>query len=1369
MRTLIISLFALLSAIPLCKGEERLSFAPLFAFDPLPSEEVTRIMQDSDGYLWFATHFGLCRYDGYRIRTYQSNFSTPGLLVSNAVRCMAEDRAHRIWIGTNNGVSLLDRTTDQVESLADSRLVGKVISTIYASSDSSVWIAADGGGLFRYHPGRDSLAYYGSRHRGEPLGDVKTILEDSRGRLWFGTWADGYFRYDPAADRFIPYPRLNDRNSVHVLFEDSRHTLWAGTWDAGLYRLEGEDSPSTVRWRSYRHDASHPGSLSDDIVYSLEEDVHTHTLWIGTRSGLSLLDLDRPEQDGFVNYLPGAESRPLPYNEVNAIVRDRSGMFWLGMMGGGVYSVDMSRPAFQADELRSVKRSLYSNSVRSMLMDSDGTLWLGIGSYGLMIRRAGEKEPIFYRDPRRLGPAAPYLHTVNHIIETRDHREIWMGTWGNGAYIYDKRTGDIRSINTRTHHWLADNYVFILKEDHLGNFWFGGRDGLSVLLPDGTGLNLTALEPERGEGTLRYSYYAIEESRFGTIWLGTNHGVIRAEGDLFRPERLRFQLYCRHNGKLAFEEIQCILEDRRGRLWVGSEGGGLSLYDPERDRFEPVNNRYGLLAEAVFNLSEDADGNLWMGTNAGLVRLTVSEDARTAEARVYTTADGLCGNIFIRNAVTGTADGRLFFGGHNGYNSFLPVQVGEEEDPPAVSLTDILVHNVSLRMMPDGERERVSHESPDFTRRITLDHRHNNLSLEFSALSYLNPSRNQYAYRLEGYEPEWRYTGASNRTANYNALPPGDYTFHLKGSNGNGVWSDAERTVAIRVLPPPWQTGWAYTLYIMAGMALLYGAYRWILARARRRQRSELERMERVKSEEVNQAKLRFFTNVTHEFMTPLTILSASVDELRHREPGLSDAYAVMSDNVNRLIRLIQQILEFRKAETGNLRLRVSRGDLLAFTREKVEAFRPLMRKRGIRCELLTGDLPALEGFFDPDKLDKILYNLLSNAAKYNREGGSVVVRLERSADGASVTLSVSDEGPGLSAETRENLFRRFYEGDYRRFHTTGNGIGLSLTRDLVLLHGGTIRAESEEGRGTTFVVTLPIGREAFRKEDVDDEAVALPAVPPEPDPLPPAAGEEPESASSSCTLLLVEDNEDLLRLMSRLLSRDYRVLVARDGKEALEQVAAEDISLVVSDVMMPVMDGIALCRAIKGNADSCHIPILLLTAKSREEDRVEAYDSGADAFLSKPFNLSLLQSRVRNLLRARARVAHDFKKQLVFEASELSYTSMDEEFLSRAVECVRRHLADENFDQPQFIDEMGTSKSTLYKKLKSLTGLNTSAFIRNIRLKAACQIMDEKGRVRISEVAYAVGFSDPKYFSACFKKEFGMLPSEYMERGGQA
>ena len=841
--------------------------------------------------------------------------------------------------------------------------------------------------------------------------------------------------------------------------------------------------------------------------------------------------------------------------------------------------------------------------------------------------------------------------------------------------------------------------------------------------------------------------------------------MIHITGDVRQPSTLKYENYSFHNRKLITNAVLCIHLDRFGRLWAGTEGGGLYLYNRNKGEFEEKTRAYSIPGDVIVSIEEDKSGNLWLGTISGLVKLYVAAVGNDFSTRIYTSADGLQDNFIVNSSCS--RNGELFFGGHKGYNSFFPDKMEIPSQETNFLITDIKIFNHSFSNLPVELQQKISPVMPTYTSKIELPHKYNNFSIEFAALTYKNPELNRYAYRLQNFDRDWQYTDADRRFAYYNNLPSGTYTFQLKATNENGEWSGYVRELTVVVLPPFWATWWAYLLYVIIVSVIGVSIYRTAKNRILLRNALRLREIEKAKAEELNHAKLQFFTNITHELLTPLTIISATVDELKTQAPSHNDLYTVMNSNIQRLIRLLQQILEFRKAETGNLKLRVSPGDIAAFVKNAAESFQPLVKKRKIHFSFLC-DPESMIGYFDMDKLDKILYNLLSNAAKYNKEDGFIQVSLSYDeTDKDFILLKIKDNGKGISKEKQKNLFKRFYEGDYRKFNTIGTGIGLSLTKDLVELHGGTISVESEVDHGTEFMVRIPIERSYYDEEQIDDEAISLMQNPVNyEDTQEDADVETQEVTIKANTILLVEDNGELLHLMTKLLSREYNVFTAQNGKEGIAVLEKEDVDLIVSDVMMPEMDGIEFCKYVKGHLEMSHIPMILLTAKNKEEDRAEAYEIGADAFISKPFNLTVLHARIRNLLKYKERMARDFKNQIVFEVKDLNYTSLDEDFIQRAIHCVNNHLEDPNFDQAQFADEMRTSKSTLYKKLKSLAGLNTSSFIRNVRLKAACRIMEEKGtNVRVSELAYAVGFNDPKYFSSCFKKEFDMLPSEYIER----
>lgn len=1340
-----------------------LKFKQLSAPHSLPTNEVQKVYQDRDGFIWFATRNGLCQYNGYETTLYKSNLYSPDLLTTNSITCLVDDNNNNLWIGTSEGLNVMDKRTGEIKKYKAPSISNNVVSALCVTRDNTLWVGTDNG-LCRYVPEKDTFVVCG-----DEFGDgrlryvtIKSLLEDSDGDLWIGTWAQGLFRYSPSTDKVVVYPKINEQYSSHVIYEDSNKDIWVGSWDYGLFKLRNPKDMENVSYQSFLHENGDDSSLSDNIVYDIAEDINTHTLWVGTRSGLSILRLD--ESSSFINYKSGKSDYRIPSDEVNSIMRDSQKNMWIGAIGGGVLMADTRQPAFALHTLNFGDEDIPVTSVRTLFADSDQNLWIGVGTYGLARREYVTGELKMYSHIPEFSGVKD-LPSLFAVVQRKKSGDIWFGMYNGGIYVY--RKGEkVKHLTTKNSAFLTSDCVSALYEDYEGNCWIGTRGGIGVRLSDGTDYRFETMNFNDSLSAGWIYVRDIVQDMDNSVWLATsNFGVIHITGDVRQPSTLKYENYSFHNRKLITNTVLCMHIDRFGRLWAGTEGGGLYLYNRSTGQFEEKTRTYSIPGDVIVSIEEDKSGNLWLGTVSGLVKLYVAAVGNDFSTRIYTSADGLQDNFIVNSSCS--RDGELFFGGHKGYNSFFPDKMEIPSQETNFLITDIKIFNHSFKNLPVELQQKISPVMPTYTSKIELPYKYNNFSIEFAALTYKNPELNRYAYRLQNFDRDWQYTDADRRFAYYNNLPSGTYTFQLKATNENGEWSGYVREFTVVVLPPFWATWWAYLLYMVLVLVIGVLIYRTIKKRILLQNALRLREMEKAKAEELNHAKLQFFTNITHELLTPLTIISATVDELKTQAPSHNDLYTVMNSNIQRLIRLLQQILEFRKAETGNLKLRVSPGDLAAFVRTGTESFKPLVKKRKIHFSLLC-DPESIVGYFDIDKLDKIMYNLLSNAAKYNKEDGFIQVTLSYDEeDREFVLLRVKDNGKGISREKQATLFKRFYEGDYRKFNTIGTGIGLSLTKDLVTLHGGTISVESEVDHGTEFIVRIPIERSYYDEEQIDDEVISLRQTAIDYEDTPEdVIAEVQELATKANSILLVEDNEELLNLMTKLLGREYNVFTAENGKEGIIVLENEDVDLIVSDIMMPEMDGIEFCKYVKGHLEISHIPVILLTAKNKEEDRAEAYEIGADAFISKPFNLTVLHARIRNLLKYKARMAHDFKNQIVFEVKDLNYTSLDEDFIQRAINCVNNHLEDPNFDQAQFADEMLTSKSTLYKKLKSLAGLNTSSFIRNVRLKAACRIMEEKGiNIRVSELAYAVGFNDPKYFSSCFKKEFGMLPSEYIER----
>lgn len=745
--------------------------------------------------------------------------------------------------------------------------------------------------------------------------------------------------------------------------------------------------------------------------------------------------------------------------------------------------------------------------------------------------------------------------------------------------------------------------------------------------------------------------------------------------------------------------------------------------------------------DIINSITEDKDGSLWLGTNIGLIRFYPASNLKNSIFRLYDKSNGLPDNQFLPRAVSQSNNGEIYFGTHHGYIHFYPDEINAFKRENDVFITDFKINSKSIE----------SDIIPGYAKEVNVPGNYSNFTIEFSPMLYTAPDKVRYTYKLEGYDKEWQYSGAEKRFAYYTNLPPGKYHFKLKCTDEYGKWNNLTRELDINILPPIYMTWWAYCIYIILSIVIVAYIYRSAKQRIRLRTAMQIQKIEQEKTNEVNQAKLRFFTNITHELFTPITIISAAMEDSRNLIPKKD--YEIISQNTNRLIRLIQQILEFRKAETGNLKLQVTKQDLSAFIAKNIESFQPLMKQKNISIEFISAE-KEFQAFFDADKIDKILYNLLSNALKYNTEGAHVEVILTPVEDGKRAEIQVKDNGKGLTERTMKNLFKRFYDGDFRKFNTSGTGIGLSLVKDLVVLHKGDIKVDNHPGEGVNFIINLPVNSDEFTTEECNENRQQSEL----------AANYEQDlvenAENNEFNILIVEDNPDLVLLMKNILSRKYNVFTASNGKEAMKILKEQDIQLVVSDVMMPEMNGYELCEAIKNDIEYNHIPIILLTAKTSEEDVVEAYQSGADAYLKKPFSVNVLQARISNLLLAREKRIQKFKGQMVFKPQEIDYTTPDEEFIKQVMDCVYQHYSEPDFDQNKLADILGYSKSTLYRKLKSLTGMSTSNLIKDVRLKRAYELLNKKGGTRISDIAYMVGFNDPKYFGICFKKEFGVLPS---------
>lgn len=1337
--------------------EKRFQFARLGVGDGLSHNMVNDFLKDRDGFMWFATASGLNRYDGYVFKVFQNRPGDTTSVLVNDVSRIYEGPNGKLWLYTNAGNNVYDPRTESfirnTNALLNEIGVSEgLITFINKDRDGDFWFIHYNQGLFRFDPDKKTttrlqhtqgddqsiasnsmseiaddadgnhwiihtngvferldgkslkVTYRNTelkeRFRGQTF--EYRIMVDADGDVWmFNNGNNGCFYFDTAAGRLHwisnqdGFARLNS-NIVRDIVQDNNGLIWVATDHGGINLI---DKTNGFEVHYILHDEEDPKSLSQNSINCTYKD-RDGIIWIGTfKNGISYYHENIFRFHLYRHHKSKPES--LPFNDINAFAEDDKGNLWIGTNGGGLIYFDRKANRFTRYRHDSSDPGSISNDVIvSLCMDHQGILWIGT-YFGGLNRFDGKRFHRYRHDssnPKSLGD-----DSVWEIMEDSNHN-LWIGTLRGGVDVFDRSRNEFIHYRSGGFNSIHTDYVPALMEDADGNVWVG------------TGYGLEVLEKETG----RFVHYL---------------------NDVNDPTTLS------HNNVLS------ILQDSRGMIWVGTHNG-LNLFDPGTKTFRVFRVEEGLPHNMILTLLEDKNGDIWMSTPNGLSRLSISGEAFTF--RNYDESDGLQGKAFNENAALKCSTGELVYGGANGFNIFNPTDIRINTVEPIVLFTDFQVFNRSVRIGEEINNNVVLTESISKIPQITLKPTNNVFSIEFAALSFFHPEKSQYKYMLEGFNKEWLTTDASQRRVTFTNLDPGDYTLKVKASNNDGVWNEVPASLKFTILPPFWKSNIAFALYAVFIIGALLLA-RWIiLTKERANHRIQLARQEALRQHELDMMKIRFFTNVSHEFRTPLSLILTPLEKLIEQTPDQEQQsqFQVMHRNAKRLLNMVNQLLDFRKIEVQELRLNTSEGDIVRFLRDLVHSFSDLSERKNIKFSF-TSSVPQFETFFDQDKLEKIMFNLLSNAFKFTPENGNVGVELNlKEQDGKLfLEIRVRDTGIGISPDKHERIFERFFQDDLpRSLVNQGSGIGLSITREFVRLHGGSIRVESELGKGSCFIVLLPAS-EIRRHEivrDVDDGA----------DTQGLSAAETIDLARKP-VLLLVEDNEDFRSYLAGNLGRHYSIVEAANGKQGLQKALALIPDLIVTDVMMPEMNGLELCRRIRADHHTSHIPIIVLTARTAEEQKLEGFEAGASDYITKPFNLDILQARVKNVLEQRERFQKIFQKHLDIKASEIQVTSLDEKLIQRAVKTVEDHISDPDFSVEELSREMGMSRVHLYKKLLALTGKTPIEFVRTIRLQRAAQLL-EKSQLTVSEVAYQVGFNNPKYFTKYFKDQFQVLPSAY-------
>jgi len=1317
-------------------------------------------------------------------------------LLSNSVNAILKDRYGLMWIATDDGLNKFDGTNFTVyrhQAADSSSLRANEILALYEDPGGNLWVATSGGAISQYDRRKDKFIHYPAVAGGNGFlsnAVVRSICGDRHGKIWMAQFEHPYV-LDPVTGDvskvdLTPYDHGGPgKMSLYCVFEDSRHRIWVGT-DKGLF-LYLEASRSFIQ---YRHDSLDSSSLLEDDVKALAEDPAGH-LWVGTQDGLCMM---RPDEKGFVQVREGAKAALRGVN-INAIAPDKDGMLWIATMDG-LYIVNPQTGhcvSYRPEEGN--EHSLTSRAIRSIYIDKEGIYWLGtyrggINKYDRNLNLFNIKLSDAFHDNGSKS-------SVVTSFEDRGDGKVWMGTDGGGLYLFDHGTGELRSVDVRIDGKKADplsvlalkktkdgrlymgtfgngviildpasgkvqhltmgagmydlnaNDIYCVNEDGKGQVWLGTNgSGVNVLKDNRVILRLTPRPKMPGDVLMPVNGYirAIQEDREGNIWIGSHGGGVA----VYHPSTGNFTVYDQRNSKLPSDKIYALLLDSRGLMWAGTYGGGLSLFD-KNGQITNFSEKDGLQNTTVYQVIEDGEGYIWVSTNTGIRRL----DVATKTFRNFTGYNGIQSKNFVHTSGLHASDGELFFGGLQGFNYFHPADLTTNRNVPAVILTNLQVANkpvVPGNESPIGEHISVAKE-------IRLAYKQN-FSLSFVALNYTLPRQNHYAYRLDGFDKDWNYIGSAN-TAYYTNLDPGEYVFHVRACNNDGVWSSTDTSIRIYVKPPFWRTVYAYILYVLvAAGLLLYSRHRG-LSKLRRKFALEQERREARRIQELDRLKLKFLTNLSHEFRTPISLIMGPVDQLlsEQRDTPSAERLQMVRRNARRLLNLVNQLLDFRKMEEHELGLQLSEGEFVSFLRDVCHSFTDLSERKHIQFTF-ESSIDRLYVLFDRDKIERILFNLLSNAFKFTLEGGTIILLLreveERNDAGRKViSIQVKDTGIGIPADKREKIFERFFQhASAAAVLNQGTGIGLSITKEFVRMHGGVIDVESEPGMGSVFTIRLPL---AVVSEDMPEED---PVIPEEM-----MAGEtadgQPAGVAEMPVILLVEDNDDFrFYLRDNLLDR-YKVIEASNGREGWQKALSSHPQLIVSDISMPFMDGIALTYKLKADKRTSHIPVILLTALTEEEQQLRGLGTGANDYITKPFNIGVLHARIRNLLALRSTLQITYTRQIKVLTPEVVLEGEDEKLMKRVVGYLEENLTSSQLSVETLSREVGMSRSSLYSKILDITGEKPVEFIRSFKLSKAAVLL-EKSDMTIAEIAYQTGFSTPNYFARAFKVKYNMLPSEY-------
>ncbi|UEG54993.1 response regulator [Mucilaginibacter daejeonensis] len=1204
---------------------------------------------------------------------------------------------------------------------------------------------------------------------GLPQNTIHGISKDKYGFMWFGTWSglcrfDGYkfriYRYDPADKNSI----INSR--IHNVITDKNGDLWIETFDTNIicrYNYQHDNferyprkaiAPMLLTLLNHRTHCRNvefiygntKWEMDDEANALLETDLRTgirkprlsdrmdrwslndsyvtdiylddnQLFWVGTFSnGFNKANLKG--KPFHTHYQHSAGSTSVADDIVRSITEDKFGNRWIGTRDKGVIMVRKDHSTLQFRAVHKDSSTLSSDLIKTVFSDSKGRTWVGTKK-GL-----DRYDPTNGQFKHRRIDLPPNL-SVYGVMEDEGH-DLWISTWG-GIYQYVTATNKLKFFDPAK--TLASSHVVTILKDHRKQLWVGTEGG---------GVSVLKLNKAGELETVRYLYHD--------------------DGN---------------KNSLSDDRVYSIFEDAERFIWIGT-GNGLERFDQQKGTFKHFSvSPNGLSNATIAGITEDDNSNIWLSHKRGISRI----NKRTFAVRNYSAHDGLQSNEFSDGAVFKSPTGMLYFGGNRGYNTFYPDSIRDDHTISPIVLTELQVLNIPVEVGKEVNGRVLLSKPLYLNNEIALDHKDKSIAIEFAALDYASPKGNRYAYMLEGFDKDWIYTDASRRVATYSNLSSGNYTFKVRAANSDGIWNPQPRVLTIKVYPPWWASGWAYLAYVIIAALILRAVYIYFRRFIGLKAKLGYEALVHQKELELHQSKIEFFTNISHEIKTPLSLILAPIEQLKEQigdDPKASGHLQTMGANGSRLLKLIDQLLDIRRLESGHEVLRKEQTEIIGFIEQVISSFKRFAADKNIALELVT-DIRKLYISCDRDKVEKTIVNLLSNSLKFTNSGGAIQVGLDvvRTGTKSEVQITVTDNGCGIAQQDQERVFKPFQQAG--ALNRGGTGLGLSYSRALIELHGGTITVASDQAndgsRYTRFTVTIPTvvySEDELLNREVNEEASAQIELPDTSDALPMPVNERVDIDGRLPLILLAEDNYELRKYLKSCFVDNYQILEAENGLQALDLSRQHLPDLIISDVMMPEMDGLEFCRRIKGDAYTSHVPVILLTARAPIEYQIEGIETGANDYMTKPFNVRLLSLKMRNLLLEQQKLRDKYKAKVVIQAQVNDAVSPDERLLDRLVRYIDERISDTDLGVDDLCNEVGMSRSQLYRKLKAISGLTVADMIRSIRLKRS-QVLLKDSRYNVSEVAYMVGFNDVDYFRKCFKAEFAVSPSEFVKASSMA